>query len=218
MQLEHFPYTPLRITSGFGPRNTGIAGASTDHKGVDIGVDKSKPYTSTDGGPVTAALSGTVSGSYYNKLRGWVVLIDHGTIDEKNYKTLYQHLKQAGIAKGTKVKAGEKIGIMGNTGVGAQLHLHFEVRVNNICEDPEPFLKDIKEEDMTKEETLALIKEVLTGKSTETSSWAKEDWEEAKEEGITDGSNPKGYVTREQVAVMIERALDTALDTVEEGK
>lgn len=147
MKLEHLPYTPLRITSGFGPRNTGIAGASTYHKGVDIGTDKSKPYTATDGGPVTAVLPGVVVGNYYNNARGWVILIDHGTIDGKNVKTLYQHLKQAGTAKGTKVMAGDRIGTMGNTGVGAQLHLHFEIRINNVCVDPAPYLKNIKEEE-----------------------------------------------------------------------
>lgn len=146
MNLKHLPYTPLRITSGYGPRNTGIAGASTYHQGVDIGTDRSKPYTATDGGPVTAVLPGTVVSSYYNSARGWVVLIDHGTIEGKNIKTLYQHLKQQGAAAGTKVSAGDRIGTMGNTGVGAQLHLHFEVRVNNTCVDPAPYLKNIKEE------------------------------------------------------------------------
>lgn len=146
MRLEHLPYSPLRITSGFGPRNTGIVGASTYHKGVDIGVDKSKPYTATDGGPVTAVLPGTVIGNYYNNARGWVILIDHGTIDGKNVKSLYQHLKQVGTGKGIKVKAGDRIGIMGNTGVGAQLHLHFEIRINNLPVDPAPYLKNIKEE------------------------------------------------------------------------
>lgn len=144
MQLQHLPYTPLRITSGFGPRNTGITGASTFHQGVDIGTDKSKPYTATDGGPVTAALPGTVVSNYYNNARGWVILIDHGTINGKNVKTLYQHLKQAGTAKGAKVKDGDQIGIMGNTGVSAQLHLHFEVRIDNLPVNPEPYLRGVK--------------------------------------------------------------------------
>lgn len=148
MQLQHLPYTPLRITSPFGPRDTGIKGASTDHAGVDIGTDKSKPYTATDGGPVTAVLPGTVVSNYYNNLRGWVILIDHGTIKGKNVKTLYQHLKQAGSAVGTKVKAGDRIGTMGNTGVGAQLHLHFEIRIYNVCVDPAPYLKEVKELDI----------------------------------------------------------------------
>jgi murein DD-endopeptidase MepM/ murein hydrolase activator NlpD len=154
MQLQHLPYTPLRITSGFGPRNTGIAGASTNHKGVDIGVDKSKPYTATDGGPVTAVLPGVVVDNSFNKLRGWVILIDHGIIDGKNVKSLYQHLKQAGTAKGTRVNAGDQIGTMGNTGVGAQLHLHFEIWISNVPVDPAPYLKNVKEEKTVEEKEL----------------------------------------------------------------
>ena len=61
-------------------------------------------------------------------------------------------------------------------------------------------------EDLTKEETLALIKEVLTGAGTEPSTWAKTAWEQAKADGITDGTNPKGYITREQAVTMIQRA------------
>ncbi len=161
MKLQHLPYTPLRITSGFGPRNTGIPGASTYHLGVDIGTDKSKPYTATDGGPVTAVLPGQVISNYYNQYRGWVILIDHGTIDGRNVKTLYQHLKQAGSAPGTKVKAGDQIGTMGNTGVGAQLHLHFEVRIDNTCTDPEPYLKGVKtlEKELTVVEAITIVKD-----------------------------------------------------------
>jgi len=116
------------------------------HQGVDIGTDKSKPYTATDGGPVTAVLPGVVVGNYYNNARGWVVLIDHGTIDGRNVKTLSQHLKQAGAVVGTRVKPGDRVGTMGNTGIGAQLHLHFELRINNLPVDPEPYLVRVKEE------------------------------------------------------------------------
>lgn len=165
MQLQHLPYAPLRITSGYGPRNTGIPGASTFHQGVDLGTDKSKPYTATDGGPVTAALSGTVCSNYYNNARGWVVLIDHGTIEGKNVKTLYQHLKQAGAAVGSKVKVGQQIGIMGNTGVGAQLHLHFELRINNACVDPQPYLANIKEAKMEKQLTTEEAKKIIRQKA-----------------------------------------------------
>lgn len=162
MQLQHLPYTPLRITSPFGLRNLGIKGASTDHKGVDIGTDKSKFYTATDGGSVTAVLPGTVVSNYYNNARGWVILIDHGTIDGKNVKTLYQHLKRAGSVVGTKVKAGDRIGNMGNTGVGGQLHLHFEIRINNMCVDPVPYLKGVKNLDI-KETKVRIGNEEVSG-------------------------------------------------------
>lgn len=142
IKFESLPYEPLRITSRFGPRNTGIKGASTDHKGVDLGADRSKYKSNTDGGPVRAVLPYIVKASYYNNLRGWVVLLDHG----EGLQTLYQHLKAKGLPVGVRGDAGSIIGIMGNTGVGAQLHLHFEVRINGKPVDPEPYLKGVEEE------------------------------------------------------------------------
>lgn len=211
MKIQHLPYTPCRITSKYGKRNTGIKGASTYHQGVDIGTDKSKPYTATDGGDVTAILPGIVCSSYYNHVRGWVVLIDHGTIDGKNVISLYQHLKQAGTAKGAKVKAGDRIGTMGNTGVGAQLHLHFEIRLNGRPVDPEPYIHAYEEEEKMNEETIRQIareeiQKAINGSDTKVSDWAKKELEEAVASGITDGKRPGGLVTREQAAIMAYRA------------
>ena len=62
---------------------------------------------------------------------------------------------------------------------------------------------------MTNEELKNFIKEVikeeLTGNNTQVSSWAKSYWDQATKEGITDGSRPKGYITREQVIAMLMR-------------
>ena len=157
MKFDSLPYEPLRITSGFGPRNTGILGASTYHKGVDLGADKTKYKGSADGGPVLAVLPGTVKESYYSTARGWVIVINHGIVAGKQVATLYQHLKCKGLAIGKKVKAGDTIGTMGNTGVGAQLHLHFELRINGTPVDPEPYLKGV--DDMTEAEVLKLIEQ-----------------------------------------------------------
>lgn len=218
MQFAHLPYTPLRITSRFGLRNTGIAGASIHHLGIDLGVDKSKPYTSTDGGPVTAVLSATVKESKYSAARGWYILLNHGMIDGKSVQTRYQHLKEKGAETGKKVKSGERIGTMGNTGVTSSLHLHFELIMDNVPVDPEPYLKNIKqleEIDMTKEEVIKLIQdtvaEVLAGKGTESSSWGREELKSAVDAGITDGTRPGGYCTREQAAIMAYRASEREL-------
>ena len=86
IKFDYLPYEPLRITSPFGRRKTGILGASTDHKGVDLGADKSRYRGNTDGGSVRAVLPYVVSESYYNKFRGWVVLNLHGLARE------YKHL------------------------------------------------------------------------------------------------------------------------------
>lgn len=79
-------------------------------------------------------------------------------------------------------------------------HLHFELIVNDVNIDPLPYLQNIKGvEDLTKEETLQLINEVLNGVNSTTSTYAKDSWNKATKEGIVDGTNPKGYCTREML-------------------
>jgi murein DD-endopeptidase MepM/ murein hydrolase activator NlpD len=136
------PVEPLRITSKFGPRNTGIKGASKDHKGIDLGRDKSKAETN-----ILSVAAGTVASNYWNKYRGWVVVIQHS-----GFRTLYQHLKaQSPLAVGTIVKSGTVLGVMGASSDKSVLkvseHLHFELIVNGKNEDPEPYLKNIVKED-----------------------------------------------------------------------
>lgn len=64
--------------------------------------------------------------------------------------------------------------------------------------------------DMTREEVTKLIDErikvALQGNNTEPSSWAKDEFAEAKAMGITDGSRPLGYATRQEAAIMVKRA------------
>lgn len=196
---------PLRITSRFGPRNTGIAGASTLHKGIDLGRNFSKTTTH-----ILAVKAGTVQTVGWNKYRGWYVIILHS----HTYSTLYQHLKErASVNVGQRVKAGDVIGIMGNSSdpkvLNVAVHLHFELHKDGTPIDPEPYLKDLEEEvtDMTESEIRAIVREMLIGAGTKPSDWATGYINEAKEKGITDGTRPKGYITREEATAMVMRAL-----------
>ena len=131
---------PLRITSYYGKRDTGISGASTDHKGIDLGRDFSKSQTN-----ILSVADGVVINNYWNNYRGWVVIIDHGT-----FKTLSQHLAyKCPLPVGSKVVAGQIIGVMGASANPDYLkiatHLHFEVIYNKIQIDPLPFLLNIQE-------------------------------------------------------------------------
>lgn len=210
MNFNHLPVTPLRVTSKFGKRNTGIAGASTNHKGVDLGRDFSKTQTT-----IHSVKDGKIVKNYWNDYRGWVVVIQHDDYDGKTVKTLYQHLKEKSPVKvGTKVKAGQQIGIMGASSNPKKLkiaeHLHFELQFDDVPVDPLSRLNNIVEvEDLTREETKALIKEVINEmvypKGDAPSDWAKGTWDDAKADGITDGSNPKSVVTREQCVAMLYR-------------
>lgn len=211
MQFTNLPVAaPLRITSPFGPRNTGIPGASTFHQGVDIGRDFAKAQTE-----ILAVAPGVVNGNYWNTYRGWVVTIRH----DEQHVTLYQHLAaRSPVPMGSQVRGGQVIGIMGNSSdprkLKVAIHLHFELREKGVSINPEPYLREIDQKgeiDMTREEMEQLIDrrvelkvaEALTGAGSEPSNWAKDSWTQATTAGIVDGRRPKGYTTREQVAQMV---------------
>ena len=123
--------TSKRITSPFGTRNTGIKGASTNHRGIDIG---GVYYSST----VYAAKSGTVIISTSNSVRGQYIVISHGS----GNTTTYQHLSKRSVKVGQTVKQGQAIGVTGSSGVGSGPHLHFEITENGQLVDPLKYLTD----------------------------------------------------------------------------
>ncbi len=113
-----------RISSKFGPRNTGIAGASTFHKGIDLAAPTGTPiYASADG---TVHFSGTGTGY------GLYIRIKH----DGGVETRYGHCSQLLVKKGDKVKKGDLIALVGSTGVSSGAHLHFEVRIDGVAYDP----------------------------------------------------------------------------------
>ena len=119
------------ITSGYGPRNTGIPGASTNHKGIDIGCPT--------GTSIVSVLDGRVIFTGYNAYRGYYIMVDHGG----GVVTLYQHCK-AGSFKfsvGDRVKAGQTIILSGSSGIGSGPHLHFEVLINGSNVNPKTWLQ-----------------------------------------------------------------------------
>lgn len=120
-----------RITSGYGPRNTGIPGASTNHKGIDIGCPT--------GTSIVSVLDGKVIFTGYNAYRGYYIMVDHGG----GVVTLYQHCKANSykVSVGDKVKAGQTIILSGSSGIGSGPHLHFEVLINGSNVNPQTWLK-----------------------------------------------------------------------------
>ncbi|MGV3466922.1 MAG: peptidoglycan DD-metalloendopeptidase family protein [Heyndrickxia sp.] len=86
-----------------------------DHKGIDIaGTYKS---------PVYAAAAGEVVKSYYSYTYGNVVFVHH----DNGFETVYAHLAKRIVSEGDKVRQGETVGLMGNTGESTGTHLHFEI-------------------------------------------------------------------------------------------
>lgn len=123
-----WPSNARYITDKFGYRDSPTAGASTDHKGVDIGA----PYYSD----VFAAQSGTVIQAGWNGGYGYCVTIAH----PQGVATLYAHLDDYIVSVGQKVSRGQVIAECGSTGISTGPHIHYEVRVNGVQIDPLPYL------------------------------------------------------------------------------
>lgn len=126
-----WPVSSHRITSPFGPRNTGISGASTNHKGVDIGG----VYYSSE---VHAAKAGTVIVSQYSSSYGNYVVVSHGS----GNTTLYAHMSSRKVSVGQTVAQGDVLGITGSTGISSGPHLHFEITENGVRVNPLKYLTD----------------------------------------------------------------------------
>lgn len=120
------------VTSLFGPRKSPARGASTIHKGVDVGV----PI----GTPVIAMRDGTVTKAGWGTGYGNVIYIRH----DDGYETRYAHLSKFNVSVGQKVKQGMVIAKSGNTGIGSGPHLHFEIRKNGNGINPSQKLPDIR--------------------------------------------------------------------------
>lgn len=121
--------TSRRITSNYGGRDTGIPGASTNHKGVDIG---GVFYDSK----VLATKAGVVITSAYVSSYGNYVVISHG----KGNTTLYAHMSSRSVKEGDTVKQGQVIGVTGSTGISSGPHLHYEIVENGKRVDPKQYL------------------------------------------------------------------------------
>lgn len=119
-----WPCSSRRVTSSFGHRNSPTAGASSYHKGIDIGAPS--------GAPIYAAASGTVLTAGYSSARGYYIEISHGG----GMKTVYMHCKALYVSSGDQVSAGQHIAAVGSTGISTGPHLHFGVMVNGSYKDP----------------------------------------------------------------------------------
>ena len=117
-----------RISSGFGARLSPFNQEKSYHYGVDI----AGPY----GTPILAVADGTVTFAGWRNGYGWFVLITHAN----GYQTAYGHNSKLLVDYGQKVKRGEKIALIGNTGRTTGIHCHFEIRVGGDHKNPMPYL------------------------------------------------------------------------------
>ncbi|MEN8137578.1 MAG: M23 family metallopeptidase [Bacteroidota bacterium] len=125
-----------RMASGYGYRWHPILKYRKFHSGMDFSAKIGTPIYATGDGVVKKAISGGGYGKY--------VVIDHGY----GYETLYGHMNKYIVKRRQKVKRGEVIGYVGNTGLSSGPHLHYEVHKNGKKLNPVNFYHN----DLTPEE------------------------------------------------------------------
>lgn len=117
-----------RVTSDYGTRVSPMGGASSNHKGIDIGA--------SGGAAIVAAADGTVTTASYSSAAGNYVMIDHGG----GLYTVYMHASALLVSPGQTVSAGQTIAQVGSTGISTGNHLHFGVSLNGSYVSPWSYL------------------------------------------------------------------------------
>jgi len=116
-------HSGYRLSSPFGPRGGRL------HKGIDMASSLNTPvYATAD---ATVKFSGTQRGY------GNVVVLDHGG----GYETYYAHLNRRLVTVGQTISRGDRIALMGNTGRSTGVHLHYEIRKDNVAVNPMTYIK-----------------------------------------------------------------------------
>ena len=110
------------ITSRFGGRRSGM------HTGLDIAA--------STGTKIKAAADGTVTFSGWKGSYGNMVIVSHGD----GVQTYYAHCNSLNVEAGEKVTQGSIIGTVGSTGNSTGSHLHLEVRVNGVAQNPQNYV------------------------------------------------------------------------------
>ena len=123
------PVSGYTISSPFGNRKSPTAGASSNHKGVDMACPSGTPIYATRAGTVTVA-------SYQAGGAGYYVSINHGD----GFASIYMHMTRYVVSKGQSVAQGELIGYVGSTGISTGPHLHFGVSYGGTYVNPMAYL------------------------------------------------------------------------------
>jgi len=127
---SYAPVDNVQYTSNFGNRIDPFTGLQSVHEGIDFHGDR--------GTAVLAAASGKVITAGWHDQYGKMVEIDHGN----GLVSRYAHASQLNVKEGDLVVRGQKIAEIGSTGRSTGPHLHFEVRLNGVPQNPARFLRD----------------------------------------------------------------------------
>lgn len=118
--------TPTKgyVSCVYGPRINPVTKQKGFHTGVDI--------ANSSGTPIYAAQNGVISFASYFGAYGNAVIINHGN----GYTTMYGHTSKIIVSEGQRVVKGQLIAYMGSTGWSTGPHLHFEIRKDNVSQNP----------------------------------------------------------------------------------
>jgi murein DD-endopeptidase MepM/ murein hydrolase activator NlpD len=122
------PVAGVAMGSAFGWRIDPFTGRSALHTGLDFSADP--------GTPIVSAAGGVVVTQEYHPAYGNMIEIDHGN----DLVSRYAHASRIFVKKGDLVKRGQKVAEVGTTGRSTGAHLHFEVLVQGVQQDPQKFL------------------------------------------------------------------------------
>jgi len=118
------------VTSGFGYRTSPFTSSREFHRGLDIAGRMRTP--------VLAPADGEIRVAGHARALGKTITITHGY----GIETIYGHLAEILVKPGAKVKRGQQIGLMGNTGRSTGPHLHYQVEVNGKPVNPQNYILD----------------------------------------------------------------------------
>ena len=116
------------LTSSFGLRHDPFNGKRKMHEGLDVAA--------RTGTSVIATADGIVSSLKTEPGYGKMVTIDHGY----GYRTLYGHNSKFNVKVGQRVRRGDRIASVGNTGRSTGSHVHYEIRLNGVPVNPQKYL------------------------------------------------------------------------------
>lgn len=131
------PVMDAATGSGFGFRIDPVTGQRAMHTGLD--------FPAEPGTPILAAAGGVVVTQEFHPAYGQMVEIDHGN----GLITRYAHASHVHVARGDIVRRGQRIADVGSTGRSTGPHLHFEVWLNGVVQDPQVFLSAGRERPRT---------------------------------------------------------------------
>ncbi len=112
------------LSSRFGRRMDPFSGRIAFHRGVD--------YFARSGTPVMSSANGVITMAKKNGSMGLTIEVNHGN----GFKTKYAHLSKILVKRGQRIKRGEIIGLVGNSGRSTGPHLHYEVTFRKTHRDP----------------------------------------------------------------------------------